>query len=1183
MRIGDLTVEELIGEGGFGKVYRACTAAGGAVAVKVSNVPTAKLSSQELGYQQNELEVLMRLHHPSLVGVLGHGFLDDGRLYLLMELVNGTRLDAYCRDRGRLDALEAVRIVEKIADALAYCHHQDVLHLDLKPNNIVITDAYAPAVKVLDFGLARLSDAGLMDLDSIGAGTVQYMAPECFEERRPRLGPKIDIYALGAIFYELLAGAPAYQLADLSALIRAKLSYDPVPLEVLDPGIPKGVTGLVGALLRRDVERRYPSAALLSARLKDVYYAILHGGPDEVIDGDVMSGSPTGRDVPFVGRTRELALLGERLAEARCGRGHAVAVVGEAGIGKTRLLGEFVSRSVHVEPTLVGYGRCRQLGELVPYAPLREALAQVAHAVESLPALAQRQIQRRIEDAMLGDAALLGELVPELHRPTLQNGRGVRRPSTIRPSGAARVAGAAVHLLTELAREVSVVLVIEDLHWMDEGMLRVLSVLSRELAGARVLLLGSSRPEARARVDELGMRVILVEALAKADNDALLAALTGSSAKEDLATLQRAVPLLSAGSPLLITQVVANLELEGYLSRSHDGPLWLSPRIHTDYVPPDSVSRVLKRTLCRLDPSVTRVLGVAALLGRQFSVALLPSLGLMGEDEVRAALARAEQLYLCRITADCCTFVHHTIREELEATVAEAERPDIHRRIARRLEEQGQPPGARAYHLSRAGESQAAAEAYLMAGLASYEQHDPAGAAAHLGQASRLLTALPPSSERGDLLMRTAYELVRVACLLGQASDILQHLDTCAAMLGEPSPAQAAALFSSYARIYYAQGNFPKALEHSVRCLETVKEEPSLRQYQYIPSNIMGRALSAMGKFGPAAEVLTTACELAQEAEEYTELSHSEGLLGTSLAYMGRYEEAWERIHSSARLADQLKDPVRTLGSLFYYAALCEASCQWDMGIVFTTRLLASAEKTSLGGLYLYLGTMFAGRHQFHVGRPDRARVLLLNAVNLSARFHIATGVGWAYAFLGDACFVTGALREAEDAYRRGMEVALARTGDAYAAPLCQVGLAHLGALCGQAPGEVRRLAEEGLRQLEEVSNLATCIIAEQRYAEALEALGELEDAAQRVRRRGALVEELEPGEPDFWPRVPDIAAERHQSRRVFWSRLRDPEQAMAWKEAVGSSLTLPLGAVMSGLLDKISTEVGYMPTLLTM
>src|SRR5262245_8179368 len=127
--IGACVVEDVLSTGGFGVIYRGKRADDQPVAIKVGKVPAHALTAQQLVWQQNEIEALTRLKHPSLVDVQGFGFLPDGRIYLVMELVRGTVLGEYLAAKGPLEALEAIRLMRVVAEALAYCHEHMVLHL----------------------------------------------------------------------------------------------------------------------------------------------------------------------------------------------------------------------------------------------------------------------------------------------------------------------------------------------------------------------------------------------------------------------------------------------------------------------------------------------------------------------------------------------------------------------------------------------------------------------------------------------------------------------------------------------------------------------------------------------------------------------------------------------------------------------------------------------------------------------------------------------------------------------------------------------------------------------------------------------------------------------------------------------------------------------------------------------
>src|SRR5688572_6880795 len=255
-RVGTYVIEDMLSSGGFGVVYRARNPEQRQVAIKVSKSSARSITAQQPAWQQNEIEALTRLRHPSPVQVLGFDFLEDGRLYLVMELVQGTVLGQYLQERGPLEVLEALQLTRRIAEALAYCHESKVLHLDLKPANIIVTDPVEPKVKVLDFGLARLSNGFRTHEGGPVAGTLAYMAPECFFGAVD-FSEKADIYSLGTLLYEMLSCIlPFPSNASYAALGSLKRAGKMTPLEQAAPLVPPPVAALVRSLLDPDVHHR---------------------------------------------------------------------------------------------------------------------------------------------------------------------------------------------------------------------------------------------------------------------------------------------------------------------------------------------------------------------------------------------------------------------------------------------------------------------------------------------------------------------------------------------------------------------------------------------------------------------------------------------------------------------------------------------------------------------------------------------------------------------------------------------------------------------------------------------------------------------------------------------------------------------------------------------------------------
>jgi hypothetical protein len=212
-----------------------------------------------------EAEADARLRHSNIVQIYHIGE-HDGQPYFEMEYVDGgslaERLDGAPRaPRG------AARLVETLARAMAEAHRRGVVHRDLKPGNILLTSEGAP--KVADFGLAKLLnvESGLTRTDSI-LGSPSYMAPEQAEGKTKEVGPAADIYALGAILYELLTGRPPFRGATVLDTLQQVKTAEPVPPSRLVPEVPRDAETITLKCLQKAPGKRYESATALAEDLR---------------------------------------------------------------------------------------------------------------------------------------------------------------------------------------------------------------------------------------------------------------------------------------------------------------------------------------------------------------------------------------------------------------------------------------------------------------------------------------------------------------------------------------------------------------------------------------------------------------------------------------------------------------------------------------------------------------------------------------------------------------------------------------------------------------------------------------------------------------------------------------------------------------------------------------------------
>lgn len=275
-RIGRYRILGLIAEGGMGAVYRARQdEPEREVAIKL--IRPGPGAAALLPRFEREARSLARLQHPGIAQIFEAGWFDSefGRLpYLAMEFVDGVPIDEGARERG-LSVAGRVRLLVGVCEAVEHAHQRGVLHRDLKPANVLLTRE--GRTKILDFGVARLLDADGGPQTAHTAhgqliGTIQYMSPEQAAGTSDEVDTRSDVYALGAVAYELLAGRPPHDLTGLSvgAAIRAVQEHEPRRLDRLDPRLDADIAAVVAKAMAKDIDSRYASASELAADLRRV-------------------------------------------------------------------------------------------------------------------------------------------------------------------------------------------------------------------------------------------------------------------------------------------------------------------------------------------------------------------------------------------------------------------------------------------------------------------------------------------------------------------------------------------------------------------------------------------------------------------------------------------------------------------------------------------------------------------------------------------------------------------------------------------------------------------------------------------------------------------------------------------------------------------------------------------------
>lgn len=269
--IGRFRILRELGRGGFGVVYLAHDPTlGRQVAVKVPH-PQLAANPDIARRLAREAEYLARLDHPHLVPVYETGFA-EGRFFLVSAYVQGSDLAEWIQESlaasGDIPWQQSVELLIQLAQAVEYVHGHGLLHCDIKPANILLDRAPQLTARLTDFGLSRvMTSAQPSSVSGDLVGTPQYMAPEQAAGKTRELSPRTDVYAMGAVMYELFTGRPPVPQDQMLAMLRYVMEHEPIRPRLLRPGLPGDLEAVCLKCLEKDAARRYPTVRALQEDL----------------------------------------------------------------------------------------------------------------------------------------------------------------------------------------------------------------------------------------------------------------------------------------------------------------------------------------------------------------------------------------------------------------------------------------------------------------------------------------------------------------------------------------------------------------------------------------------------------------------------------------------------------------------------------------------------------------------------------------------------------------------------------------------------------------------------------------------------------------------------------------------------------------------------------------------------
>jgi tetratricopeptide (TPR) repeat protein len=757
-------------------------------------------------------------------------------------------------------------------------------------------------------------------------------------------------------------------------------------------------------------------------------YAFLDGEGPRTLPGLLQSAIDGAGN--FVGRGAELAFMGEAWQRAVRGRRQLILVAGEAGIGKTRLLGEFC-RTCHDSGAVTLVGRCDEEA-LVPYQPYVESLSQFVDSCTEL------ELSRQVANSLITPE--LARVVPALARRCA----GMRcEPLADPESDRFRLFNAVDAMLTSLSRDRPLVVVLEDLHWADKSSLLMLRHLARAQGASAVCLVGTYRDSelsdahqlsdllADLRRDQTVARLILGGLLL----DDIEQLIVMSTCRQPTRGFARALADRTSGNPFFIREILQHLaETDALGLVQSRRPIPESADGHV----PEGVKEVIDKRLSRLTELCKRTLALASVVGCEFPLDVLEQVGDFGDDELLDALdaARAAGVLLEVSGAPGrFSFSHALIRETLYDRLSNARRVRLHRRVADALERLSRsrpvPLADLAYHFTQAAASGNVDRAIEYATGAAREA---AAALAHeeaarfFGMALRVLEFRAPGPEttrlRTELHVRRgrafanvgSWPAARAAFACALETDDSESLDARADILLmlamasfwvldiaglRPLATEALGLANQLGRrdlagqalgwlgrAEQADGNLDAAIEIDRRAL-TLTDGVTLGGLVHAPLT-----LYLAGKLPDAVDLAQNALVQARRAGESSAMMYALSHYGLSLAAAGMYEEA-------AATFEEARELGRRSGAYPLLARATAMSSGWRVDVFdFKTAEMLQREACEIAREAAFVPTLasagidllFTWARQHDPGRAEKILPEVEDAVSTARGWH-----GWLF------------------------------------------------------------------------------------------------------------------------------------------------------------------------------------------
>ncbi|XYH93311.1 AAA family ATPase [Sorangium sp. So ce1128] len=651
-------------------------------------------SPHALGRLHREYEIAGTIGSPAVVKPYAIEAFGD-QPALILEDFGGRSLDRLLEGPMPLERFFPLAL--RITAALAELHRHQIIHKDIKPQNLL----YNPdteEVKITDFGIASRAPRELQDVTHAGLieGTLAYMAPEQTGRMNRWIDERADLYSLGVTFHEMLTGTLPFQANDPVEWVHCHIAQKPLPPHDVVPTVPPLLSAVVLKLLAKAAEERYQSALGLRHDLDECFARWRASG---VIKAFALGQRDLSDrfQVPqrLYGREREVEALLSAFTRVRAqGRPELVLVSGYSGIGKSSLVAELHEPVVRERGFFLS-GKFDQYKRDVPYLSFLQAFRGL---VQEILCASEDQVERfrqRLREALGPNGRLLADVLPEIE---LLLGPQPAVPELPAAEAQSRLHATLQRFVAAIAqKEHPVVLFLDDLQWADAASLKLLEQLATYTEAAHLLLLGAYRDNEVGPAHPLALTLAEVKKRGAAVADIVLAPLSAAhvetlvaeavhARKDQVEPLARLVYEKTGGNPFFVLQFLIALHREGLIFLDAEAGAWrwdIAAIREKGFT--DNVVELMAGKLLRLSVPAQDALKLAACLGSRLDLDTLAVVAKRPSAALREALEEAvrEGLILCQ--GGAYRFLHDRVQQAAYAQIPAGQLAEVHMGIGRLL------------------------------------------------------------------------------------------------------------------------------------------------------------------------------------------------------------------------------------------------------------------------------------------------------------------------------------------------------------------------------------------------------------------------------------------------------------------------------------------------------------------